>query len=190
MSDAQTEITELLGRLDGGSPEALNLLFERLYEELHAIAARRLRAERAGHTLSATALVNEAYLKLSELDRLEWKNRAQLFAIAARAMRRILVNHARERSAQKRGGAMKVVTLTAGMPNEPSEATLSWLEVMTVETALEELYALDERQGRVVEMRLFGGLTHDEVADALAVSVPTVERDWRVGRAFLARALG
>lgn len=190
MSDAQTEITEVLGQLEGGPPEALNLLFERLYDELRAIAARRLQAERAGHTLSATALVNEAYVKLAELEELQWKNRAQLFAIAARAMRRILVNHARDRAAQKRGGSAKVVTLTAGMPNEPSDATLSWDEVITVETALDELYGLDERQGRVAEMRLFGGLTHEEVAEVLGISVPTVERDWRVGRAFLARALG
>lgn len=189
MTDAATDITELLRRFEGDAPEQLNLLFERLYEELRAIAGRRLRAERAGHTLSATALVNEAYLKLSDLDELQWQNRAQFFAIAARAMRRVLVNHARDRGAQKRGGDVRVVTLTGGMVEDPGASALSWAEVITVETALAELYRLDERQGQVAEMRLFAGLTHDEVAEVLGVSVPTAERDWRVARAFLARAL-
>lgn len=188
MAESSSDITQLLRQLEG--PEAVNLLFDRLYDELRGIAARRLQSERAGHTLSATALVNEAYVKLVDLEQLDWRNRAQFFAIAARAMRRILVNHARARSAGKRGGGARHVTLQAGMDAEPSDASLSWDEILTAEEALEELATLDERQARVVEMRLFGGLTHQEVASALDVSVPTVERDWRLGRAFLARALG
>jgi len=189
MTDHPTEITRLLGELEAQNAEQLHLLFERLYGELRVIADRRLGLERAGHTLSATALVNEAYMKLAKLEELKWKNRAQFFAIAARAMRRILVDHAREKGAGKRGGDAQMVTLTAGMTREPSQATLSWDGIITVEGALEELYGLDERQGRIAEMRLFGGLTHPEIAELLEVSVPTVERDWRVGRAYLARAL-
>lgn len=176
--------------MDGSGPEAVNLLFDRLYTELRAIAVRRLSAERAGHTLSATALVNEAYLKLVSLDRLDWKNRAQFFAIAARAMRRILVSHARERSAGKRGGGAPHVTLHAAMDLASAGEGLSWDDVLVAEEALQKLAALDERQARVAEMRLFAGLSHKEIGEALSVSVPTVERDWRIARAFLARALG
>lgn len=189
MSDRPPQITELLRQIDGRPAEQLNLLFERLYGELRRIAARRLRAERPGHTLSSTALVNEAWLKLSGLEGLEWQNRSQFFALAARAMRQILMNHARDRMAEKRGGDAPMVTLTAGMTHEPSQADFSYAELITVETALDELYELDERQGQIAEMRLFGGLTHAEVAELLEISVPTVERDWRLGRAFLARAL-
>lgn len=185
------EITELLLELDGSGREAVDLLFDRLYEELRAIAAARLRSERAGHTLGVTALVNEAYLRLADLDRLTWKNRTQFFAIAARVMRRILVNHARDRQAQKRGGGAELVTLEAGMDGEPGSgsATLSWDDLITADRALEELARRDERQARVLELRLFAGLNHEEVASALDISVPTVRRDWRVARAFLAKAL-
>jgi RNA polymerase sigma factor (TIGR02999 family) len=189
MAEHSENVTELLLRLGGSGPEALDLLFERLYDELRAIAARRLQSERDGHTLSATALVNEAYLKLADLDRLTWKNRAQFFAIAARAMRRILVNHAREQRAGKRGGEARVITLQAGMADEPALAEFSWSDVITVDRALEDLEKLSERQARVMELHLFAGLTHEEVAGILEVSVPTVRRDWRLGRAFLARAL-
>jgi RNA polymerase sigma-70 factor, ECF subfamily len=189
MAEHSENVTELLLRLGGSGPEALDLLFERLYDELRAIAARRLQSERDGHTLSATALVNEAYLKLADLDRLTWKNRAQFFAIAARAMRRILVNHARDQRAGKRGGEARVITLQAGMADEPALAEFSWSDVITVDRALEDLEKLSERQARVMELHLFAGLTHEEVAGILEVSVPTVRRDWRLGRAFLARAL-
>lgn len=189
MDETTGDVTRLLLELRDSGSEAVDLLFERLYPELRRIAAVRLQGERAGHTLSATALVNEAYLKLADLDRLEWKNRAQFFAIAARAMRRILVNHARERRAGKRGGGAAHVTLLAGMAEEPSSVTFSWDHLLTAEKALTDLAELDERQGRVAEMRLFAGLTHKEIASILDVSVPTVERDWRLARAFLTRAL-
>ena len=175
--------------MSDASPAAVNLLFERLYDELRAIAARRLAAERGGHTLSATALVNEAYVKLSGLEELEWKNRAQFFAIAARAMRRILVNHARERGAAKRGGGVEHLTLTPAVAGSQRGEALAWADLITLEAALDELARLDSRQARIAEMRVFGGMTHDEIADALGVSRPTVERDWRLARAMLGRAL-
>lgn len=189
MSDESADITVLLNEMTDTSPEAVNLLFGRLYDELRAIAARRLAAERSGHTLSATALVNEAYLKLSDLDELQWKNRTQFFAIAARAMRRILVSHARERSAAKRGGGAEHVTLTAALGPGHEDQAVAWADLMTVEAALTELATLNERQARISELRIFGGMTHAEIGDALGVSVPTVERDWRLARAMLGRAL-
>lgn len=189
MHDRSADITVLLAEMTDESPDAVNLLFGRLYDELRAIAARRLAAERGGHTLSATALVNEAYLKLSGLDELQWKNRAQFFAIAARAMRRILVSHARERGAAKRGGGAEHVTLTAAVTPGGVEQGIAWADLMTLEAALTELAELDARQARVAEMRVFGGMTHEEIAEGLGVSVPTVERDWRLARAMLGRAL-
>jgi RNA polymerase sigma factor (TIGR02999 family) len=190
MSDESTDITVLLNEMTDASPAAVNLLFGRLYDELRAIAARRLAAERGGHTLSATALVNEAYLKLSGLEELQWRNRAQFFAIAARAMRRILVSHARERSAAKRGGGAEHVTLTAAVAPGEGDQAMAWADLMTIEAALTELASLNVRQSRIAEMRIFGGMTHEEIAEALGVSVPTVERDWRIARAMLGRALG
>jgi RNA polymerase sigma factor (TIGR02999 family) len=189
MSDKSADITVLLEEITGASPDAVNLLFGRLYDELRAMASRRLAAERGGHTLSATALVNEAYLKLSDLDELQWKNRAQFFAVAARAMRRILVSHARERSAAKRGGGAEHVTLTAAVGSRAGDPAMAWADLITLEAALDELAELKARHARVAEMRIFGGMTHEEIADALGVSVPTVERDWRLARAMLGRAL-
>jgi RNA polymerase sigma factor (TIGR02999 family) len=188
MTRPSRSVTELLLAFDGPSSEATALLFEQLYDELRAVAAARLRAERAGHTLSATALVNEAYLKLADLDRLDWKNRAHFFAIASRAMRRILVNHARDRAAEKRGGGAEAVTLLADMAKAGGE-TMSWDTLLTTEAALSDLAERNERQARVAEIKLFGGATHEEIAEALDVSVPTVERDWRLARAFVGRAL-
>lgn len=189
MTHESADITVLLNEMTDTSPAAVNLLFGRLYDELRAIAARRLAAERGGHTLSATALVNEAYLKLSGLDELQWKNRAQFFAIAARAMRRILVSHARDRAAAKRGGGAEHVTLTAAVAPEAREQGVAWTELITLEGALTELAERNERHARVAEMRVFGGMTYDEIADALGISVATVERDWRLARAMLGRAL-
>ncbi len=190
MNASSGDITRLLLSFEGDPGEATDVLFQRLYSELREIAGARLRDERPGHTLSATALVNEAYVKLADLERLEWKNRAQFFAIAARAMRRILVNHARDRSAAKRGGGAAHVTLLLGGPREPSDdSTLSWDALLTAEQALDELAERSERQSRVAEAKLFGGLTHEEIAAALDVSIPTVERDWRIARAFLGQAL-
>ncbi len=189
MSHDSADITVLLNEMTDTSPEAVNLLFGRLYDELRAIAAGRLAAERGGHTLSATALVNEAYLKLSDLDELQWKNRAQFFAIAARAMRRILVSHARERSAAKRGGGAEHVTLTAALGSALGDQGMAWADLMTVEAALTDLATLNGRQARIGEMRIFGGMTHEEIADALGISIPTVQRDWRLARAMLGRAL-
>lgn len=188
MDRPESNVTELLLAFDGPSSEATALLFEQLYDELRAVAASRLKGERAGHTLNATALVNEAYLKLADLDRLDWKNRAHFFAIASRAMRRILVNHARDRSADKRGGGDEAVTLVTEVAGVGGE-TMSWDTLLTTEAALSALADRNERQARVAEIKLFGGATHEEIAEALDVSVPTIERDWRLARAFVGRAL-
>jgi RNA polymerase sigma factor (TIGR02999 family) len=156
-----------------------------VYTELKAVAASRLRAERADHTLSATALVHEAYLKLIDQDRVEWQNRAHFFAVAARAMRRILLDHAIARRAEKRGGGAPLVTL--GDDSAGEETNLD--EIIAIDQALERLGELDARQARVVELRFFGGLTLEEVADLLGISLASVNRDWRTARAFLTNAL-
>jgi RNA polymerase sigma factor (TIGR02999 family) len=189
MTRSAADITTLLHELDGTPPEQLELLFAALYDELRGLARHRLSGERPDHTLQATALVNEAYIKLAALPNLDWKNRSQFFALAARAMRQVLVSHARQAGAEKRGGEVRHVTLVSGMANEPSGDLVSWDELLTLESALKELYELSDRQGRIAELRVFGGLTHDEIAELLGVSVPTVERDWRLARAFLIRAL-
>lgn len=190
MTDASSDITGLLQDLHLAGRDAADLLFERLYEPLRSVAARRLRSEGAGHTLSPTALGHEAYVDLVRMDDFPWENRQQFFAVAARAMRNILVDHARRRRTLKRGGSARQLTLEAGMIGEPVASALDWDELLTADRALTDLFALDERQGWVVEMRLFGGLTHPEIAEALRVSVATVERDWHPGRAYLAGALG
>jgi RNA polymerase sigma factor (TIGR02999 family) len=179
------DITELLLDLDHDRDRAVDLLFPRVYDELRAVAGARLRAERAGHTLSATALVHEAYLRLVNQDRVNWKNRAQFFAIAARAMRRILIDYATARNAQKRGGGVPVVTL-----GEESATVESGLDaLLTIEEAMTRLAQLDERQERVVELRFYGGLKQEEIAEVLGVSLASVNRDWRMARAYLTNAL-
>jgi RNA polymerase sigma factor (TIGR02999 family) len=179
-------ITRAFAEPDLGGREGLDRLFPLLYDELYRLASAQLRSERADHTLGATGLIHEAYVKLSGLDRIEWKNRSQFMAVAAQAMRRVLVNHANARRAQKRGG-----------PNEPAPLDEVVVvchdrsqEVLELDHALTRLAALDERQARVVECRFFAGMTVDETAEALAVAPATVKRDWTVARAWLHRELG
>lgn len=182
------EVTELLLSLDSEGlekGEAVQRLFPLVYDELRRMAAARLRAERAGHTLSATALVHEAYMKLVNQERVDWKNRAHFFAIAARAMRRILLDHAIARKAEKRGGGAPIVTL--GDEDTGREADLDGL--IAIDEALGKLAELDPRQERVVELRFFAGLKLAEIAEALGVSLASVNRDWRVARAFLTTQL-
>jgi RNA polymerase sigma factor (TIGR02999 family) len=169
-----------------GGREGLDRLFPLLYDELYRLAAAQLDSERPDHTLGATALIHEAYLKLSGLDRIEWKNRSQFMAVAAQAMRRVLVNHATARRAQKRGG-----------PNQPTPLDDVVIvsrdrsqELLELDRALTRLSALDERQARVIECRFFAGMTIDETAEALTVAPATVKRDWTVARAWLHRELG
>jgi len=180
-----TRATELLLSLGKGDSEALNELFPLVYDELRAIARRKLRHERRGHTLDTTALVHEAYLKLIQLDRVQWQSRAHFLAIAAQAMRNILVNHALRRNRLKRGG---------GAPHEPldDEAALQDADadrIISLDGALDRLAAVNARHARIVEYRFFGGMTIEETAAALDISPATIKRDWALLRAWLQREL-
>jgi RNA polymerase sigma factor (TIGR02999 family) len=181
----QDQATELLLSLSNGNREALNELMPLVYDELRAIARRRLRHERPGHTLDTVGLVNEAYLKLFQLDRIQWQSRAHFLAIAAQAMRHILVNHAQKRRRLKRGGGAPHVPLdeAAGLPTEEAE------RILALHEALERLAALNPRHARVVECRFFGGMTIEETAAALGISPATTKRDWNLLRLWLGREL-
>jgi RNA polymerase sigma factor (TIGR02999 family) len=160
-----------------------------VYEELRRQAGRAMRREGDAHTLQATALVHEAYLRLVDQQRVQWRNRAHFFAIAAQMMRRVLVDHARTRLAAKRGGELQRVTLgdVGAGPAEAGDG--DGVDVLALHEALERLALLDPRQARLVELRYFGGLGIEETAEALEVSPATVKRDWAVARAWLRRAL-
>ncbi|MDQ7065988.1 MAG: ECF-type sigma factor [candidate division KSB1 bacterium] len=179
------EITLLLRELREGDTGVVDRLMPLVYETLQAIARRQLRRERRYHTLDTTALVHEAYLKLVDQKRVEWQNRAHFFAIAAQAMRRILINYARKRLAEKRGGGQPLATFNEQSMLRETRAE----ELLALDEALAALAHMHERQARVVEYRFFGGLTHEEIAHVLGVSVPTVRRDWRLARAYLTREL-
>lgn len=177
--------TQLLRDMGDGRPDALDRLVPLVYDELRRIADAQLRRERPDHTLSTTALVHEAYLKLIDVTQIEWQGRAHFFAMAARQMRRILIDHARARGREKRGGGAPLVSLdeAADVPVGDPESLL------LVDAALEKLERLNERQCRVVECRCFVGLSVEETAEALGTSPTTVKRDWIVARAWLNREL-
>jgi RNA polymerase sigma factor (TIGR02999 family) len=178
-------VTSLLVAWSEGDEAALARLVPEVYAELHRLAHHCLRAERPGHTLQATALVHEAYLRLVDTKRIRWESRAQFLGVAAQAMRRILVDTARARGAQKRGDRTPHVPLdTVAIPAPERDASL-----VALDAALTTLAAVDERKSRVVELRYFGGLTEAETAAVLHVSPATVERDWRVAKAWLLREL-
>jgi RNA polymerase sigma factor (TIGR02999 family) len=177
-----SEVTRLLR--DAGSPEAADRLYRLVYDELRAVAVKRLAAERPDHTLTPTALVHEAYMRLVDQDRVEWRGRAHFFAIAARMMRRILVDHARRKRAASRGGGKVHVTLgNASASHGGDDPGIT--DLLALHEALDRLAALDERQASVVELRFFGGLEINEVAVALDVSASTVKRDWAFAQAWL-----
>ena len=178
------EITRLLVDLQARKQDAAPRLFELLYDQLRHIARRHLRNEGPDQTLQATALVNEAYLRLAGADQ-QWQNRAHFFAIASSAIRRILIDHARAKHAAKRPGHNKRIDLD----EVPSLSHERFDEIIALDRALEKLCQIDARQGRIVEMRYFGGLTSEEAAEALGVSVITVQRDWRAAKAWLRREL-
>ncbi len=182
---APQEVTKLLIAWREGDSTALDRLIPLVYAELHRLARRYMRGERPGHTLQTTALVNEAYLRLIDLRRVQWQNRAQLFGIAAQLMRRILVDMARRRQYQKRGGGATLVTLEGPLIVSPAAQK----DVVALDEALTQLAMLDERKVRVVEMRFFGGMTETEIAAALGISEETVRRDWRLARSWLLRWL-
>ena len=182
----QSEITVLLEKLAGGDRSAVDALIPLVYDQLRVMASRQLKGERADHTLNATALVHEAYLKLVDQTRVNWQNRAHFFAIAAQAMRRILINYANRKLAQKRGGGSPIVTLNEEFMAPETKAE----ELIELDNALSRLNEIDPRQSQIVEYRFFGGLTNEEIAEVLEISIATVQRDWRVAKAWLSRELG
>lgn len=180
-----TDVTAMLADLQDGDEAAVDVILPHVYTELQNLARRQLRGERDGHTLDTGALVNEAYLKLVKQDRATWQNRAHFLGVAAIAMRRILINYAKKRRAEKRGGGAILATYEDGDVGHVTRTD----ELLALDEALHQLAERSERQARVVEMWFFGGLTHAEIAEALGVSEPTIRRDWRVARAWLSHAL-
>jgi len=178
----RSDVTELLAEASHGNREAFDRLVPLVYDELRALAESRLRAERMGHTLNATALVHEAYVRLAAQETVAWKGRAHFFALASQAMRRVLVNYAEARNAQKRGGQAIHVRLDA-VADRLAEHQAH--EIMALDGALDELEAFNHRGARVVEYRFFGGLTHEEIGEVMGLSEVTVRRAWRAARAWL-----
>lgn len=185
MSEPLATPTALLLAWNRGESNALDELMPLVYEELRRLAARYMKGERQHHTLDATALVNEAYLRLIEIQKVQWTNRAHFFAMAARLMRRILVDAARARGYQKRGAGAPMLSLDEALivPTEPGA------DLVALDDALTALAAVDERKSQVVEMRFFGGLSIEETAEALRVSRDTVKRDWKMAKLWLLREL-
>lgn len=179
------EVTQLLADWSGGDREALDKLMPLVYDELRRLAHRYMEHERAGHTLQTTALVNEAYLKLINERGMRWQNRTHFFAVAAQLMRFILVDYARGHTRQKRGGGAEQVELDEALVVAEDRAE----ELLALDEALKRLAAFDERKSRIAELRFFAGLTVEETAEVLSVSIETVMRDWRLAKAWLQREL-
>lgn len=184
MNHTDHDVTRLLREMGEGTPGAADRLAPLVYQELHRLAASAMRRESSGHTLQPTELVHEAFMRLAGQRSTDWKNRSQFYGIAAQAIRRILIDHARRRQAAKRDHGIRV-TLDESIGNGEE----SQLELLALEDALTRLEELDPRQARVVELRYFAGLGVEEVAEALGISPATVKRDWTFARAFLIRAL-
>ena len=182
--EADPQVTALLLAWRAGDAAALDRLIPLVYDELHEIAERCMRRERVVQSVQATALVNEAYLRLVDA-RVDWHDRTHFLALSARLMRRILVEHARARSAEKRGGDAARVTLAEGVGGTDEQP----LDVIALNDALEALTRLDDRKGQVVELRIFGGLSVKETAAALDLSPETVMRDWKLAKVWLTREL-
>ena len=182
------DVTELLLSWGQGDAAALNRLVPLLYDDLRRVARGHLRRERPGHSLQATALVHEVFLRLVDVDRMTLKSRTHFFALSARLMRQILVDHARRRRASKRGGSATVISLNEAAGAAAPTSTSS-VDVLALDEALDALSSLDVRQCRVVELRFFAGLNIPEAADALGVSTATVEREWAMAQAWLHQRL-
>jgi RNA polymerase sigma factor (TIGR02999 family) len=180
------DITALVQASSGGDAEALDRLVQAVYPELRNIASRYFRRERPDHTLQCTALINEAYLRLAGSGGKKWNDRAHFFGFAARVMRGILVDHARARSTDKRGGGAVSLTLSDGRV----PTTAPDVDVLDLHSALEELDRLDPVQGRVVELRYFGGLSIEETAEVMGVSPSTVKREWVLAKTWIRRRMG
>lgn len=185
MPPASSNVTQLLVAWSDGNPAARDELIPLVYAELHRLAQGYLRRERRGHTLQSAALVHEAFLRLVD-QRVAWRNRAHFFGIAAQSMRRILVDYARSRQNDKHGGAQIHLELDEAL----DEAAARDADLVSLDDALKSLSEIDPQQSRVIELRYFGGLTIEETAEVLGVSDTTVEREWRLARAWLRRELG
>jgi RNA polymerase sigma factor (TIGR02999 family) len=181
MPGSSSELTELLLKWGDGNDSAREALLPLVYEDLRRIARSYLRSERSDHTLQPTALVHEAYLRLIDQRRVDWRNRAQFVGLAAVMMRRVLVNHARDRSAAKRGGQAERVPLTVAA----DALDVPQIDVIAIHEALDRLQALDARKSRIVELKFFGGLTTAEISEVLEISPATIEREWSFARAWL-----
>jgi RNA polymerase sigma factor (TIGR02999 family) len=179
------DVTQLLVQWQGGDRESLDRLIPLVYKELRLIAQRFLRSEKPGHTLQSTALVHEAYLRLVDQSRTNWQNRAHFFGVAATIMRNILVDHARTRLADKRGGAALTLSLdeAVALPRNRD------LELIAVDDALLNLSSFDPQQSRIVELRFFGGLTIEETSAVMGISESTVKRDWILAKTWIVRTL-
>jgi len=186
LSTSPHKVTQLLADWRQGDDAALTQLTPLVYEDLRRLAHRYMRGQRADHTLQATALVNEAYLRLADQTNPSWQNRAHFFAVAARAMRQILVNYAESYRSQKRGGGVAKMELNEAALVSPEQSN----EIVSLHEALGNLATLDSRKAEVVELKYFGGLSYDEIAEVLKVSRNTVRRDWEFARTWLYTQLG
>jgi RNA polymerase sigma factor (TIGR02999 family) len=184
-TSSQPDVTRLLLEWSKGDRQSLDKLLPIVYQELRRIAQHYLQQERPDHTLQATALVHEAYLKLINTKAVRWENRAHFFAVSAQVMRHILVDLARQRRAQKRGGGQKLALDEAVGVSDDPEA----LNLVALDEALDRLAAVDARQSRIIELRYFGGLSTEETAEVLGISTRTVKREWRMARAWLHREI-
>jgi RNA polymerase sigma factor (TIGR02999 family) len=177
----KSEFTQLLNKARAGDKKSLDRLLPIVYDELRRVAENQLRSERENHTLQATALVHEAYLRLLEQTRIDWHNRFHFFSIAAEMMRRILVNYSIRRNAKKRGEGVTLISLE----NDVGHDARQDFDLIALDTALTEMGEFDERQAKIVELKFFGGLTTEETARVLEISESTVKREWRVAKAWL-----
>jgi RNA polymerase sigma factor (TIGR02999 family) len=185
LSSKTHQVTELLAAWSHGDKEALDKLMPLVYDELRRLARQHMRRERAGHTLQTTALVNEAYMRLVDQRRAQWQNRAQFFGVAARLMRRILVDHARSRGRLKREGDAHKISLDEAATISQEQSS----DLLALHEALKKLETMNERMGRIVELRFFGGLSIAETAKVLKVSPGTVMKDWTFAKAFMHEAI-
>jgi RNA polymerase sigma factor (TIGR02999 family) len=188
---SRENVTQLLVKWGAGDQKALDKLMPLVYSELRRLAGNYLRRERQNHTLQPTALVNEAYLKLIDQRNAHWQNRAQFYGVAAQLMRRILVDHARQHKAAKRGGSeqQRLSITSAGQLGGKNVAAEPILDLLALHEALQELAVIDPQQERIVELKFFGGLSIEETAEVLGIGHATVERDWKMARAWLRRKL-
>jgi RNA polymerase sigma factor (TIGR02999 family) len=187
---SRENVTQLLVKWGEGDQKALDKLMPLVYSELRRLAANYLRRERQNHTLQATALVNEAYLKLIDQRNAHWQNRAHFYGVAAQLMRRILVDHARQHKAAKRGGsAQQRLSITSAGQLGGDLAAEPVLDLLALHEALQELAVIDPQQERIVELKFFGGLSIEETAEVMGIGHATVERDWKMARAWLRRRL-